>query len=132
LRSSGHLRVGRRRPHPGRERAGGLLRRLPVDVPADRAGPAGGVRSGSLGGVMAARQVRGRLPPPAPLGAEHMTDTPPLDRWEEEGAIQELERLAAELPQVGADQAWERLERLTETQRAAIENVLKLVDQGRG
>jgi hypothetical protein len=39
---------------------------------------------------------------------------PPLDRWEEEGAIQELERLAAELPDVGADKAWERLRRLTE------------------
>jgi hypothetical protein len=58
-----------------------------------------------------------------------MTDRPLLDRWEEEGAIQELERLAAELPQVGAHQAWERLERLTNTQRAAIEDVLKLVDQ---
>ena len=58
-----------------------------------------------------------------------MTDRPPLDRWEEQGAIQELERLAAELPQVGADEAWERLERLTETQRAAIEDVLRRVDQ---
>jgi hypothetical protein len=42
-----------------------------------------------------------------------MTDRPPLDRWEEEAAIQELERL----------------ERLTETQRAAIEGVLRRVDQ---
>ena len=40
---------------------------------------------------------------------------PPLDRWEEQGAIQELERLAADLPQAGADEAWERLERLTDT-----------------
>jgi hypothetical protein len=30
---------------------------------------------------------------------------PPLDRWEEEGAMTELVRLAAELPDVGADQA---------------------------
>ena len=61
-----------------------------------------------------------------------MTDRPPLDRWEEQGAIQELERLAAELPQVGADEAWQRLERLSDTQRAAIEAVLRLVDGGRG
>ena len=54
---------------------------------------------------------------------------PPLDRWEEEGAIQELVRLAAELPHVGADRAWERLDRLTETQRAAIEDVLRRVDR---
>ena len=61
-----------------------------------------------------------------------MRADPPLDRWEEEGAIQELERLAAELPQVGADKAWERLERLTDAQRAAIEDVLWRVDRGWG
>jgi hypothetical protein len=32
--------------------------------------------------------------------------------------------LAAELPHVDADKAWTRLERLTETQRTAIEDVL--------
>jgi hypothetical protein len=32
-------------------------------------------------------------------------------------------RLAADLPHVGADKAWERLDRLTETQRLAIEDV---------
>jgi len=41
---------------------------------------------------------------------------PPMDRWEEEGALRELARLAADLPDVGADKAWERLDRLTETQ----------------
>lgn len=39
---------------------------------------------------------------------------PDLDRWEEEGALRELARLAANLPNVGADKAWERLRRLTE------------------
>ena len=56
----------------------------------------------------------------------------PLDRWEEEGALRELARLAAELPDVGADKAWERLDRLTEAQRVAIEDVLRRVDGGRG
>jgi hypothetical protein len=48
---------------------------------------------------------------------------PDLDRWEEEGALRELARLAANLPNVGADKAWERLDRLTQTQREAIEDV---------
>ena len=61
-----------------------------------------------------------------------MRADPPFDRWEEEGALQELERLAAEIPQVGADAAWERLERLTDAQRAAIEDVLRRVDRGWG
>jgi hypothetical protein len=64
-----------------------------------------------------------------PLAA---TFRPPLDRWEEWGAITELTRLAAELPDVGADKAWERLERLTEAQRAAIEEVLRRVERWRG
>ena len=70
-----------------------------------------------------------RSRPPAQVSwlGERVSD-PPLDRWEEEGAIQELERLAAELPQVGADRAWERLDRLTDTQRAAIEEVPLRVD----
>ena len=58
-----------------------------------------------------------------------MTD-PPLGRWEEEGALRELERLATELPHVGADEAWQRLRRLTDTQRAAIEDLLWRVDRG--
>ena len=54
---------------------------------------------------------------------------PPLDRWEEEGAMTELVRLAAELPDVGADKAWERLDRLTETQRRCIEDLLRAVTE---
>ena len=61
-----------------------------------------------------------------------MKSEPPLDRWEEEGAIQELERLAAELPQAGTDAAWNRLDRLTDTQRAAVEEVLRRLDRGWG
>jgi hypothetical protein len=41
----------------------------------------------------------------------------------------ELARLPAELLHVGADKAWERLARLTDTQRGAIEDVLRQVDQ---
>ena len=36
--------------------------------------------------------------------------------------------MAADLPQVGADKAWGRLQRLTDTQRAAIEDVLRRVE----
>lgn len=53
-----------------------------------------------------------------------MKREPSLYRWEEEGAITELARLAAELPHVGADKAWAPLERLIETQRIAIDDVL--------
>jgi hypothetical protein len=63
------------------------------------------------------------------MGVRRTSGRPPLDRWEEEGAMTELVRLAAELPDVGADRAWECLDRLTETQREAIEDVLRRVDQ---
>lgn len=53
----------------------------------------------------------------------------PLDRWEEEGAMTELVRLAAELPDVGADQAWARLDRLTATQRRCIEDLPRAVSE---
>jgi hypothetical protein len=54
---------------------------------------------------------------------------PPLDRWEEEGAIAELARLAAELPRVDADRVWERLDRLTVKQRRCIEDLLRAVSE---
>ena len=57
-----------------------------------------------------------------------MTD-PPLDRWEEEGALRELARLAADLSSVGADHAWARLDRLTTTQRRCIEDLLRAVER---
>jgi hypothetical protein len=63
------------------------------------------------------------------MGVRRISGRRPLDRWEEEGAMTELVHLAAELPDVGADGAWERLDRLTETQREAIEDVLRRVDQ---
>lgn len=48
--------------------------------------------------------------------------------WTEEGALRELVRMARELYDVDADEAWRRLGRLTEEQRrlvsAAIDEVL--------
>jgi hypothetical protein len=50
--------------------------------------------------------------------------SPPLDRWAEDEALHELARLARELPGVDADEAWRRLGRLTEEQRARITRAL--------
>jgi hypothetical protein len=45
------------------------------------------------------------------------------------GAIHELERLAAELPQVGADKAWERSTASPPPQRRCIEDLLRAVTE---
>ena len=58
-----------------------------------------------------------------------MTPDPPLGRWEEEGALRELARLAADLPRIGADLAWARVDRLTATQRRCIEDLLRAVSE---
>ena len=50
--------------------------------------------------------------------------TPPLDRWAEDEALRELARLARDLPDVGADEAWRRLGRLTEEQRRLVYRAL--------
>jgi hypothetical protein len=69
---------------------------------------------------------RGRLARRA-LGARRypaeMSD-PPLDRWSEDEALRELARLAADLPHVDAEEAWRRLGRLTDEQRAIVEGAL--------
>jgi hypothetical protein len=49
--------------------------------------------------------------------------------WEEEGVLRELARLAADLPRIGADLAWARLDRLTTTQRRCIEDLLRAVSE---
>ena len=51
--------------------------------------------------------------------------TPPLDRWAEDEALRELARLARDLPDVDADEARRRLERLTAEQRAVVEGTLE-------
>jgi hypothetical protein len=40
----------------------------------------------------------------------------PLDRWADDEALREFARLARDLPDVDADEAWRRLERLTAEQ----------------
>ena len=52
--------------------------------------------------------------------------TPPLDRWAEEEAPRELARLARDLYDVDADEAWRRMGRLTEDQRAQVIGALKV------
>lgn len=50
---------------------------------------------------------------------------PPLERWAEDEALRELSRLARDLPEVGPQEAWRRLGRLTEEQRAAVIGALR-------
>jgi hypothetical protein len=49
---------------------------------------------------------------------------PPLDVWSTDGAHRELVRLARDLPTVDADEAWRRLGRLTEGQRAVVHSAM--------
>jgi hypothetical protein len=51
--------------------------------------------------------------------------TPPFDRWSEDEALRELARLARDLRDVDADEAWRRLGRLTAEQRAAVQATLR-------
>ena len=51
--------------------------------------------------------------------------TPPLDRWAEDEALRELARLARDLPEVDAAEAWRRLDRLTQGQRDAVVAAVK-------
>jgi hypothetical protein len=53
------------------------------------------------------------------------TTGPDLKRWAADEALRELARLARDLPDVDADEAWRRLGRLTENQRGKIVEVLK-------
>ena len=50
--------------------------------------------------------------------------TPPLDRWAEDEALRELARLARDLPDVDAAEAWRRLGRLTAEQRRLVYRAL--------
>ena len=51
--------------------------------------------------------------------------TPPFERWAEDEALRELARLARDLPDVDAEEAWRRLGRLTEEQRGTIIGALE-------
>ncbi|MEZ0284354.1 MAG: hypothetical protein ACAH79_03860 [Thermoleophilia bacterium] len=51
--------------------------------------------------------------------------TPPIDRRAGDGALHELTRLACDLPDLDADEARRRLERLTAEQRAVVEGTLE-------
>ncbi len=55
---------------------------------------------------------------------------PPFERWSEDEALHELARLAAGLPHVGVEEAWDRLGRLTAEQRAPIDGALGKVHGG--
>ena len=57
--------------------------------------------------------------------------TPPLDRWAEDEALLELARLARDLPDVDAEEAWRRLGRLTEEQRRLLYRALGALRVGR-
>jgi hypothetical protein len=50
--------------------------------------------------------------------------SPPLDRWSEDEALRELVRLARDLPEVDAAEAWRRLGRLTGEQRQLVYRAL--------
>jgi hypothetical protein len=50
---------------------------------------------------------------------------PPIDAWARAGAMDELARLARDLPRVDADEAWRRLGRLTEEQREHVIGALR-------
>jgi len=58
--------------------------------------------------------------------------TPDLDRWADDGALRELARLAHDLPNVDADEAWRRLGRLTDAQRVVVERAFERLLDGRG
>ena len=57
---------------------------------------------------------------------------PPLERWSEDEALRELARRARELPEVDADEAWRRLERLTAEQRALVLAAVRGAASGSG
>ena len=54
-----------------------------------------------------------------------MTSPPPIERWAREEALREIVRLARDLADVDADEAWRRLQRLTLEQRAGVTEVLR-------
>ncbi len=56
---------------------------------------------------------------------------PPLDRWAEDEALRELARLARDLPNVDAGEAWRRLGRLSDEQRGTIIGALEGDETGR-
>jgi hypothetical protein len=56
--------------------------------------------------------------------------TPPLERWSEDEALRELARLARDLPDVDADEAWRRRGRLT-AERALVMQALSRLSQRR-
>jgi hypothetical protein len=53
--------------------------------------------------------------------------TRPLDRWAEEGALRELARLARDVPEVDAAEAWRWLGRLTAEQRQLVNRALNVL-----
>jgi hypothetical protein len=56
-----------------------------------------------------------------------MTD-PPLQRWAEDDALRRTRPPGSDLPKVDADEAWRRLGRLTEEQRAGVARALTWID----
>jgi hypothetical protein len=56
---------------------------------------------------------------------------PPLNRWSEDEALRELARLARDLPDVDAAEAWRRLGRLTAEQRRLVYRALDTLRAGR-
>jgi hypothetical protein len=57
--------------------------------------------------------------------------TPPLDRSADGEALRELARLARDLPEVDAVEAWPRLGRLTTEQRQLVYRALASLRSGR-
>ena len=57
---------------------------------------------------------------------------PHLERWSEDEALRKLARLARELPEVDADEAWRRLGRLTAEQRALVLAAVRGAASGSG
>ena len=51
---------------------------------------------------------------------------PPLERWAEDEALHELARQVGDIHVVDADEAWRRMGRLTEGQRAQVIRALKV------
>ena len=66
-----------------------------------------------------------RIAPLHPPGLGSRMTTPALDRWSEDEALRELARLARDLPDVDAGEAWRRLGRLTAEQRGKIIEALE-------
>jgi hypothetical protein len=57
--------------------------------------------------------------------------TPSLDRWSEDEALRALARLARDLPDVDAGEAWRRLGRLTAEQCQLVYRALDALRVGR-